>query len=126
MVRAIDGDRGGARDSSRLITVCCVPPLRSAFLQLMTLRSTSSNPYHFNFFSVRFFSRGTRPLLQYIYDFLQLRLKKKKHIVLVVTAAIGEALVFFVFKKKKQNRTNNGWLQARSLHRERSAQRSAS
>ena len=51
---------------------------------------------------------------------------KKKHIGMVVTAAIGEALVFFVFKKKKQNRTNNGWLQARSLHRERSAQRSAS
>ena len=65
VVRAIDGDRGGARDSSRLITVCCVsPPLRSAFLQLMTLRSTSSNPYHFNFFSVRFFSRGPRPLLR--------------------------------------------------------------
>ena len=56
VVRAIDGDRGGARDSSRLITVCGVsPPLRSAFLQLMTLRSTSSNPYHFNFFFVRFF-----------------------------------------------------------------------
>ena len=55
VVRAIDGDRGGARDSSRLFTVCCVsPPLRSAFLQLMTLRSTSSNPYHFNFFSDRF------------------------------------------------------------------------
>ena len=45
VVRAIDGDRGGARDSSQLITVCCAPPpLRSAFLQLMTLRSTSSNP----------------------------------------------------------------------------------
>ena len=28
---------------------------------------------------------------------------KKKHIGMVVTAAIGEALVFFVFKKKKQN-----------------------
>ena len=66
VVRAIDGDRGGARDSSRLITVCCVsPPLRSAFLQLMTLRSTSSNPYHFStFFPSVFFFRGPRPLLR--------------------------------------------------------------
>ena len=58
--------------------------------------------------------------------FLKIAFPPKKHIVLVVTAAIGEALVFFVFKKKKQNRTNNGWLQARSVHRERSAQRSTS